>query len=111
LSKSSKRGSSCFGLFAKAWLTSFLTMSCLIAGTVGLGIRFLGWNAQAWSEVSAWNSYPALALLVVTALSTIVAFAWSAFIGAASALLGSQSRSSKSAKPAARPQSSRKTTV
>lgn len=111
MSKSSKRDSSCFGLFAKTWLASFVTLSCLLAGTVGLGIRLFDWSAQSWIEISAWNSYPVLALLVLTAMSTIIAFAWSAFIGAASALLGSQSRSSKAAKPAARPQSSRKTTV
>ncbi len=113
MSASDKKGSSCFGLFVKSWLLSALALSGMVAAVAGLGIRFLGWSSQSWSDFSAWSSYPVMALIGVSVTATGVAFLVAAFIGVASAFLGSgKARSGSSpAKARPRPQSSRKTTV
>jgi hypothetical protein len=114
MSKSTRKNSSCLGLFVKSWLLSALLLGGAVAGTVGLGIKLLGWNAQSWTDFSAWTSPSVLALLGVATLSTLIAFAVASFIGLASAFLskGSKSSASGSTRPAApRPQSRRKTTV
>lgn len=112
MSASEKKGSSCFGLFVKSWILSALAMAAMSAAVVGLGIHYFGWSSQSWSDFSAWNTYPMIAMITISVLSTGVAFAVAAFIGVASAFLskGGKSKAS-SAKPKARPQSSRKTTV
>jgi len=112
MSAKEKKGSSCFGLFIKSWILSFLAMGGLLAAVVGLGVRYLGWSSQSWSDFSAWSSYPVLALITTSVLATGFAFATAAFIGVASAFLGGGGKSKGStAKPKVRPQSSRKTTV
>ena len=112
MSASEKKGPSCFGLFVKSWILSALTMASLSAAMVGLGIRYLGWSSQSWSDFSAWSSYPVIALITISVLSTGMAFAVAAFIGMASAFLGKGGKSKASpAKAKVRPQSSRKTTV
>lgn len=112
MSKSDKKGSSCFGLFIKSWLLSFLAMGGMLATLVGLGIRYMGWSSQSWSDFSSWTSYPVLALIGTSVAATGLAFAVAVFVGAASAFLGGSGKSKgSSAKPKVRPQSSRKTTV
>lgn len=108
-----KNGPSCLGLFLKSWLASSLILSAGIAGIVALGIRFFGWSSQAWSDFSGWSSYPVVAMLTVVAVSTLLAFSVSAFIGLAAAFLrrGKPRESRRASRPQARPQSQRKTTI
>lgn len=109
-----EKSSSCFGLFVKSWLLSFLALGSMTAGLVALGIRYVGWNAQHWQDFSAWNSYPVLALLGIGLASTGLAFAVAGFIGVASAFLGggkSKAASSSGTRSKPRPQSNRKTTI
>jgi hypothetical protein len=110
----SGKSSSCLGLFIKSWLASALVLSALAALLVGLGIRYLGWSAHAWSDFSAWSSYPVMALLGISALASLLALLVAGLIGAISALMGrggSGSGKGSSARSRTRAQSQRKTTV
>lgn len=113
MSKNAKKGSSCLGLFVKSWLLSALFLSGAVAATAGLGVRLLGWDAQSWTDFSAWSSLPVMALLGVSFCSTFIALLAATLVGVASAFLGKGGKSGAvgSSKPKARPQSSRKTTV
>ena len=113
MSKNKKDGPSCFGLFVKSWVISALAMGGMVAGVVALGIRYMGWSAQSWSEYSTWTSYPVLAAIAVSFSASVLAFVVAAFVGAASAFLGRAGRPAggSSSKSKVRPQSNRKTTV
>jgi hypothetical protein len=113
MSKNKKDGPSCFGLFVKSWIISALAMGGIFAGVVALGIRYMGWSAQSWSDYSSWNSYPVLAIFGVSLSASLLAFVLAAFIGAASAFIGRAGKPTggSSSKSKARPQSHRKTTV
>lgn len=113
MSKERKSGPSCLGLFLKSWIFSAATLSCGLAAVVALGVRLLGWNAQAWTDFGGWGSYPIIALIVIGSLSTVFAFAAAAFLGLASAFLSKDSGKARGSgsRPRSRPQSQRKTTV
>lgn len=104
-----KKPSSCLGLFFKAFMAAGIALGLLTVGTVALGVKFLDWEAAHWTTVSAWNSYPVIALLTVFGLAFFAGLGVAAFVGMAKAFMGSGRSTQAASRP--RPQSNRKTTI
>lgn len=105
-------GSSCLSIFIKSWLGSALLSGLLLVAAVGLGIRYFGWDATSWTQISSWTSYPVLALVAIMVASTGFSLVASTLFGAAKMFLrGGGEKPRRSTNRSARPQSHRKTTV
>lgn len=108
---SPQRRSSCLGLFFKAWAVCGFALALLVTAAVGLGIRWMGWDAAAWTTVTAWNSHCVVAGAGVLLASGALALLVTLSMSAVTALLSQGRGGERTASRSKRPQAQRKTTV
>ena len=109
---SKKKNSSCMGLFLKGFIISSLVLVNVAALSIMVGIKFMGFDATAWTDITAWNTRPFILLYICLTVSAGIGFLFSLAGAAVSAIFGGgDKKSSSGPKKRAKPQSNRRTTI
>lgn len=108
-----KKPSSCLGLFLKGFIVSNLVLANLAALTLFVLIKFFHFESAVWLDFSSLTNRPWILIATIVTTSGLVGLVLGVMGAAISTLFGKGGTKGSAGAPrrAARPQSSRRTTI